>query len=240
MATHRSRSGDAQRELQEAIKKLIVERGLHSGSPLPTETELMRLLSVSRHPLREAVKALQALGIVEIRHGLGTFVSAPSLAFLEAGLVFRTDLALGSDLKEIRDLVQVREVIEVGLVRQVMALHRRADFGTLEEAVATMERQAESGLTAPDSDWQFHKTLYQPLGNEFVSELLRVFWSVFNRMDARLTHTDESPVHVARRHREILTALHDGDEQAMTLAVAEHFKGIDGRIALTATETADG
>ncbi len=65
----------AARDLQEQIKKLIVDRRLPSGAPLPTEPELMEHLGASRNSVREALKALQAMGIVEIRHGFGTYVA---------------------------------------------------------------------------------------------------------------------------------------------------------------------
>jgi DNA-binding FadR family transcriptional regulator len=68
----------AARDLQERIKKLIIDRRLASGAPLPTEPELMEYLGASRNSVREALKALQAMGIVEIRHGFGTPCSSCS------------------------------------------------------------------------------------------------------------------------------------------------------------------
>src|SRR5579875_2681504 len=55
--------------LHERLKELILESNLSAGDPMPTEFELMESLNVSRNSLREALKALQAVGIVEVRHG---------------------------------------------------------------------------------------------------------------------------------------------------------------------------
>ncbi|GAA3839035.1 FadR/GntR family transcriptional regulator [Streptomyces chiangmaiensis] len=74
------------RDLQERIKKLSIERRLPSGAVLPTEPELMTLLGAGRNSVREALKALQAMGIVEIRHGFGTHVGPRSLALMVEGL----------------------------------------------------------------------------------------------------------------------------------------------------------
>jgi DNA-binding FadR family transcriptional regulator len=219
-----------QRALQEAIKDLIVRRGLAPGSLLPTETELMAELSVSRHPLREAIKALQALGIVDIRHGLGTFVGTPSFSPLEAGLTFHTHLSLHGDLRDIRDLLQIREVLETGLVREVLAQVADADFDALEQAVSTMEREAAEGRYSPDADWLFHSTLYAPLRNDLISDLLRVFWSVFDKANAQLPRA-ETPQLAAAAHRKILTALRDGDPRVLTAAMADHFNDIRERIS---------
>jgi DNA-binding FadR family transcriptional regulator len=67
----RVRAGAA---LEERIVELIHERGLTPGAAMPTEPQLMDLLGASRNSVREAIRALQALGIVDIRHGYGTFV----------------------------------------------------------------------------------------------------------------------------------------------------------------------
>jgi DNA-binding FadR family transcriptional regulator len=60
--------------LEERIIELVHERGLVPGAAMPTEPQLMKLLGASRNSVREAIRALQALGIVDIRHGYGTFV----------------------------------------------------------------------------------------------------------------------------------------------------------------------
>ena len=225
------RAADAQRALQDAIKRLIVERGLAPGAPLPPEAELMRELGVGRNRLREAMKALQALGIVDIRHGHGTYVGSLSLTALEAGLEFRTDLSVAGDLRDVRDLLQLREILETGLVPDVLRHADELDMATLERAVATLEADARHGRPAPHADWLFHKTLYEPLDNALLIQLLHVFWSVFDKLADHLVATTEHPRVTARWHREILTALRARDEQALRAAMKEHFRGIRARIS---------
>lgn len=222
-----------QRALQEAVKRLIIERGLSPGAPLPPEAELMRELGVGRNRLREAIKALQALGIVEIRHGHGTYVGSLSLSALEAGLQFRTTLSVGGDLRDVRELLRVREILELGLVPEVLARADELDYATLERAVRTMEREAVHGRHAPELDWLFHKTLYDPLDNNLVTQLLHVFWSVFDKLDDQLPRTTEDPRTTARRHHAILEALRERDERALRAAMDEHFAGIRARVAST-------
>jgi DNA-binding FadR family transcriptional regulator len=219
-----------QRALQEAIKRLIVDRGLAPGTLLPTEAELMQQLDVSRHPLREAMKALEALGIVDIRHGYGTYVGSVPLSALEAGLAFRSALSMQGDHADIHNLLEVRQVLEAGLVRRVLDAHDLLDFAGLEATVAGMEREAEQGRYAPELDWTFHETLYRPLGNQLVLDLLQVFWRVFNALDEQLPRAAETPQVTARWHRQILDALRARDESAMRAAVDEHFRGIRARL----------
>ncbi|GAA5153079.1 FadR/GntR family transcriptional regulator [Pseudonocardia eucalypti] len=233
VSTPVSRAGGAranQRALQDAIKRLIVQRGLEPGAPLPTEPELAEELGVSRHPLREAMKALQAIGIVDIRHGYGTYVGSVPLSGLEAGLAFRGALSVRGDFADIRNLLEVREVLETGLVGRVLAAHDEIDFGALEEIVTAMESEAARGQWAPERDWAFHETLYRPLGNELVLELLEVFWRVFNTLDGQLPEARHGPETTAGWHRRILDALRSRDEPALRAAVNEHFEGIRARV----------
>jgi DNA-binding GntR family transcriptional regulator len=158
-------------------------------------------------------------------------VGTPSFSPLEAGLTFHSHLSLRGDLRDIGDLVQIREVLETGLVRQVLALVGDADFDTLETAVAAMEREAAEGRYSPEADWLFHKTLYEPLRNELISDLLRVFWSVFDKVNAELPRTVETPQVAAAVHRNILDALRGDDPQVLAAAMADHFNDIRERIS---------
>ena len=97
--------------IRDQMKSFILERGLKAGDPLPNEQELMAQLGVGRHPLREAMKALQAVGIIEIRHGYGTYVGQVTLirANVEAAFdkvvpqVLTKQLSLSSALSQIQD-----------------------------------------------------------------------------------------------------------------------------------------
>ncbi|WP_329609273.1 FadR/GntR family transcriptional regulator [Arthrobacter sp. ATA002] len=76
--------------------ELILDSRLQAGSPLPTEAELCSALGVGRNTLRESLKVLQALGVVEIRHGYGMFVAPTNFDALTTGLSFRGRLSCGS------------------------------------------------------------------------------------------------------------------------------------------------
>ncbi|MGA6164254.1 FadR/GntR family transcriptional regulator [Amycolatopsis magusensis] len=221
-----------QQALRESVKRLIVDRGLPPGALLPTELELMRELEVGRNPLREAMKALEAQGIVDIRHGYGTYVGGVSLSGLEAGLAFRGALSVRGDLTDIRELLEVREVLEAGLTSRVLAAGDAVELDVLESAVRTMEERARTGEFAPEADWLFHETLYRPLGNDLVLELLRVFWRVFRSLDDDLPRGEgETPAVIAGWHRDILEALRRRDEPALHAAVEAHFRGIRARVS---------
>jgi DNA-binding FadR family transcriptional regulator len=225
------RSTGTQEFIREQMTSLILTRGLTAGDPLPTEPELMELFGVGRHPLREALKALQAVGIVEIRHGFGTYVGSVGLQSLEDGLTFRMRQSMAGDLHEVRNVLEVREALEVGLAEKVVAHFGRHGTDELAAIVESMRARADAGQYFPDEDWAFHRALYEPLGNELVLDLVSVFWRAFAGVDARLPGPRYTPADALRWHRDLLTALTTGRPDRFAAAMADHFVGIHARLA---------
>ena len=156
------------RAAQERIKQYIVDNALRPGDPLPTEFDLSRSLGISRNSLREALKALETIGVVETRHGLGSFVGhalAPdSVVEMEDPLVkkayleqiepyerqidhlkhelLKTELENGSAARRLDDHAQVVLLVEGRqIVNQVDAVH-----GSGRSQGRTVARGSEPGL----------------------------------------------------------------------------------------------
>ena len=108
------------RALQSDVMELILDRNLMPGDPLPTENDLSAALGVGRNTLREALKVLQALGVIEIRHGFGMFVARSNFEALVDGLTFRGRLSLRHQGIEALQLVEVRQSLESGLIGDAM------------------------------------------------------------------------------------------------------------------------
>ncbi|MCX4974628.1 FadR/GntR family transcriptional regulator [Streptomyces sp. NBC_00620] len=221
-------SGQIQRE----VMQLILDRKLRAGAPLPTEAELMEDLGVSRNSVREALKALQALDIVDIRHGYGTYVGEASLTPLVDGLTFRTLARPSDDASALAEILQVREVLEEGLIRRVAGTLSEAELDRLESVVTRMEAAGQEGGPFAELDREFHELLYASLGNALVPQLLGAFWTVFRRVSGIRGWTDDpAPEVTVRRHRDIVTALRAHDVEGAQRAMAFHFRGIEARAA---------
>lgn len=219
------------RAVRDEITGLILARGLRSGDPLPTETELVETLGVSRNSIREALKALQALDIVEIRHGYGTYVGRLSLAPLADGLTFRALHDVGQDLRSMEEILEVREALEAALIRRVAASIPEEDLAALDEVTKRMAAHASADETFAEADREFHELLYRSLNNALVTQLLRAFWDVFHRVNHRLGVTDPNPMQTVRRHRAIVTALRKHDVARAERAMVEHFRNLDARVS---------
>ena len=108
--------------LQTRIMDLILEQGLDVGDALPTESELSAVLGVGRNTVRESLKVLQALGVIEIRHGFGMFVAPNNFSALTDGLAFRGRLSLRHRGEEAMELIDVRQALESGLIGSAIDL----------------------------------------------------------------------------------------------------------------------
>jgi DNA-binding FadR family transcriptional regulator len=218
-------------EVQEAVKELILGRGLAAGDPLPTETELMDELGISRNSVREALKALQAVGIVDIRHGFGMFVGRMTLAGLVDELAFHSRMTLQDGRNQLGHLIEIREVLESGLVQRLIERHRDANLSAVAAVMARMEAEARAGEVSPEIDRRFHDLLYRPLDNPLVGQLLGAFWDVYHQLRDQLSPPVETPDEVVRRHRDIYLAVAAGDPAAATAAMRAHFDGVRRRLA---------
>lgn len=212
----RGRSGAA---LEERIVELIHERRLEPGAAMPTEPQLMEELGASRNSVREAVRALQALGIVEIRHGYGTFVGHASVSVLTTPLAFRVRSKAG--LRALHDLIEVRELLETGLIATVAA------EPTSEARLAALDALVTAMARDKGADRAFHFLLYESCGNELVLQLIGLFWDTYHQLEAGLG----DPVDIVANHRRIVDALRARDPDAARTAMRLHFVDVKARIA---------
>ncbi|WP_406134931.1 FadR/GntR family transcriptional regulator [Streptomyces sp. NBC_01089] len=225
----------ASEDVQAGIRRLILDRGLSTGSPLPTETELTGIFGVGRVTVREALKALQALRVVEIRRGSGTFVGSLSLAPLVEGLAFRAAVRHRNGEASLYELMRVREALEAGLIDSVAASVPDEDLAVLRGIVAEMGGEAARGRIARSTDRAFHLVLYRSLGNHLLSEVLDAFWAALDQVRGDTGDGHQDPAATLAQHREIVDAIAAGDGPRACTAMRTHFDGIRARLEPGAT-----
>lgn len=214
--------------LASRILDLIHKRALRAGDLMPTELELAEEFAVSRNSVREAVRALRTLGIVDIRHGHGTYVGEASLRALFPSLTFRAliDGAPGG-LRGLRNLADIRELVEVGVIDRMAGTLPTSDLDRLAALCDEMER---TGLD-PEVDREFHRTLYSGLDNPLVEQLVDVFWHSYHAAQAELLlPMPGDNTNTVAQHRAIVQALRTGDVPAARVAMRDHFADIKHRL----------
>ena len=218
------------RALQADIMELILSRDLDAGDPMPTESELCEVLGVGRNTLRESLKVLQALGVIEIRHGFGMFVAPSNFDALADGLTFRGRLSLRHDGLEALQLVDIRQALEAGLMGACIAVVSKEHLVLIEAAVVKMEELAERGEGFAEADAEFHRLLFEPLGNDLLMNLMSVFWKVYRKIHLQLGTGGTDLMHTASEHRSIYEAVAARDTAKAAELLNSHFAGIRAKI----------
>ncbi len=168
------------------IKAQIAGGRLRPGDQLPPENDLARELGLSRTPVREAVKVLAAVGILDVRHGRGTFVTDGAHASLGQLLLFETYLTDTTPQK----LMEVRRIFERSCAE--LAAQRRTEED-LAEMRACIERLRPLVAADPpdydatvEADLAFHRAIYKASKNELVATLANF---VSNMVSGWLRHS---------------------------------------------------
>nr|SBO90622.1 Transcriptional regulator, GntR family [Nonomuraea gerenzanensis] len=211
------------REVAERIKQYILQNRLKPGDALPTELELCAAVGASRSSVREAIRILTALDIVEVRHGYGTYVGRLSLAALVESLTFRGLLSRDDDFRVLAELIEVRQTLEQGLAAAITSALDQDLHQELGRLADQMDERARAGQTFIEQDREFHLLLMKPLGNELVAQLTAAFWDVHAIVAPALHTTPASVRETVAAHHAIVEALFTRDLDRFTEAIAAHY-----------------
>ena len=208
----------------EHIKRLILRSGLKPGDAVPTELELCNEIGVSRTSVREAIKKLATLDIVEVRHGHGTVVGQMGLAPLVETLVFRGVTSPGDELSALREVVDLRQSLDLAMADRIVNGLQRESSEHLFSLVVEMENKAQSGQACLKEDRQFHASLMDPIGNQLSSQLVTAFWDIHAAVAPRLGVVPTADlIQTAKAHRVLLDAAITNDVDAYRTGILEHY-----------------
>ncbi len=210
-----------------------IDRGeLKSGERLPGEREFAESLGISRVPLREAISALSAMGIVERRHGDGNFISEFSSDVL--GRILRTYTVLDHSLSN--DLFEARALIE-GAAAQLAARNAKAaDIAALRETVLQMEDDVPAYIRGEKTlehmlrqDDIFHLQCAAASHNEFYIQFVNILHTIGTDMglyESTYGRTPEKYYASLEAHRGLVDAIEAGDELLAQETMIRHIETI--------------
>jgi len=166
---HAVRRTNASREIVAQVRGMIAGGHVKAGDRLPPERELAQLFGVGRSTLREAVRVLESLGLVEVRAGEGTFLAEGDAATTQAQL----PPALFSKWTTQVNLFELRTVLEPGLA-SLAARRATADYLTkMHEALAAQAAQVQRGELGTDEDATFHELIAEATRNPALIHLMQ-------------------------------------------------------------------
>ena len=219
----RRRSRSLAHELVESIGARIQGQLLKPGDKLPTESEIMKSYGVSRTVVREALSRLQAGGLVETRHGIGTFVLEP-----------RPGQGFGIDAGDIATAVDVMAVLELRISLETesagLAAQRRTDgqLAEMRAALDAFEAHVGGAGDAVSPDFRFHLAIANATGNRYFADIMSHLGATViprTRINSSRVAREELPQYlrrVNREHEEIYSAIARGDAESARAAMRIH------------------
>jgi GntR family transcriptional repressor for pyruvate dehydrogenase complex len=208
------------------LTRLIEEGALQPGDRLPSERELSEELQVSRGTVREAVQFLQTLGLLEIRHGSGTFVRQAKDANDLREEWRRWTISHAS---RVHDLLEIRKALEPFAAELAAQRAATEDVDTMQDALELMQPAVESpDVTAlVQADLAFHHALCAASGNAALSEFADALGEQLVQERGAIWNLPGRPERSLTEHRAIYEAVRQGAPERARQAVLDHLNSVE-------------
>lgn len=199
------------------LRQMILNKDLKPGDKLPNELVLTKQLNVSRSTVREAIKTLRSQNVLEVRRGLGTFVSAmPGVKEDPFGVHFMDEGPL------LKYFYEVRRIVEPQMAQ--MAALRATDEELLEirSAYEAVKAAIEAGLDHTEADIHFHNIIAIGTHNPIIQRILPVINEGIKSGYEETKNIEASGAKVLEQHRKIMHALTRRQPEKAKAAMKEH------------------
>ena len=217
------------------LLSMLKEKQLRPGDKLPPERELAALMQVSRPSLREALRALSMMNVLEIRQGAGTFVSSlePEL------LVEHLDFVLSLDNSTFIKLFEARKILEVGIVGLAAERITAAEIAELEAGLLRSQETVREPSAFLQADVELHKKITQAAQNPILSRIIDSIGKLSFASRQRTVEISGIREQTIQDHRAIVTALKAHDPAAAQQAMLEHLSNVEERLTQPILTPAD-
>jgi|SRR5689334_2234468 GntR family transcriptional repressor for pyruvate dehydrogenase complex len=210
-------------QVAEQIRRLIGSGALKPGDLLPPERELAEKLGVGRSSVRDAVRTLEVMGILEPRQGHGTVVrdlSADALVVPLASVLQHKRVLVA-------DLLDVRRMIEPHLAARAATNATEDEVRYMAAVLERHEAKLARGEEAVDEDSEFHYAIAMAARNAVVLRVLDVLMDLLRESRSRSLQVPGRPKRSFDGHRRILRAIQRRDAGAAEAAVHKHLQEIE-------------
>jgi GntR family transcriptional regulator, transcriptional repressor for pyruvate dehydrogenase complex len=199
-----------------------IAQDLKPGDLLPPERQLAEMLGVSRSSVRDAIRSLELMGMLEPRQGVGTVVRSRSDSAANP-----LANALREKQKQIAELIDVRKMIEPHLAARAAVHASRDELADMEDILDRQEEKVLRGELAVDEDSEFHYSIALASNNSAILKVVDVLMDLLRDTRARSLQGEHRQEKSLAGHRRILSALKQHDAAAAEVAMRQHVQEIE-------------
>ncbi|MRX52070.1 transcriptional regulator NanR [Paracoccus sp. S-4012] len=211
-------------EIRERLLEAVNSGRFRPGDPFPSERELMEQYGVGRPAIREALQALQAMGLIEVRHGERPRVAAPRLDHLHGQMIETMRHVMTHDPKVLTELKEARVLMEVALVRIAAELRSDAQLTGL-RAIVDQQRAAQANADAfRELDSAFHRAIAAISGNGLLTSLCGAVFDWMAMFHRDMVHAPGLERLTVAEHEAIIEAIASGDSGRAAHAMTDHLQ----------------
>ena len=213
-------------EIVRQVKQMIAEGRLKSGDQLPPERELAEKFLVSRTSVREALRALESLGLLEIRPGEGTFVREISVESLIEPLA----LLMASQREAIGELFEARRLLEPSIAALAAVRATPEEVQEMERILEEQAREVAAGRTGLAQDAAFHAAIGAAAHNRGITRIVHALMDLLTQSREEALGTPGRPSRSHQDHRRILQAIVRRNAAAARQAMQDHLEAVEALV----------
>jgi len=209
-------------EVADRIRTLILDGTFPQGQPLPSERVLTERFGVSRGSIRDAFRTLETIGLIETRHGRGTFPRELTVDRLVAPLA--SMMTFQHDLQD--ELLDVRRMFEPAVARVAATRATDEDFADLQRILDAQHRKLKKGQSAIVEDTEFHAALARSTRNRVIVSLMATLNDLLVESRKLTLRQKGRPAKSVEGHEAVVAALRRRDADGAARAMSNHIDQI--------------
>jgi GntR family transcriptional regulator, transcriptional repressor for pyruvate dehydrogenase complex len=216
----------AYEDIVQQIRTLIEEGKLKRNDHLPSERDLSETFRVSRTTVREAIRTLESMKLLQSRQGNGTYVIASSAEALIQPLA----AALFNEKDDIRDIFTIRKIIEPHVAELAAENASPEEIEEMEKILGMQESSIGRGENIIETDSAFHNLMATATKSRVMERLIIALIDLLKQLREQYLFEDENDERARMSlngHQRILAAIKQGDREAARTSMIEHLEGVE-------------
>ncbi len=223
------------KEITTRLLDMIREKALRPGDQLPPERELAAMMGVSRPSVREALRALALMNVLDIRQGSGTYVSSLDTSLL----IEHLDFVFSLDDSTFLELFEARKILEAGIVALAAKKVTDKEINTLQEIVTRSTEDINDLEAFLLNDRELHEAITHVADNPILTRFMVSLSKLGLASRSRTVRIPGVAEQTIEDHQCIVAALRDRDPEQAKTAMLEHLSNVERRLRKSLEENSE-